>query len=53
MQNFIEFGRSLLSYGLVMLVSVVLMIIAVALGITLAKRKNAKKELTSEDTDHE
>lgn len=53
MQNMIEFGRSVLSYGLVMLVSVLLMGVATALGITLAKRKNAKKAVQSEESDHE
>lgn len=53
MNQIIEFGRSLLSYGVVMLVAVALMGIAVAIGITLAKKKNAQKALQEEDASNE
>ena len=49
----VEFGRSLLSYGVVMLVAVALMGIAIAIGITLAKKKNAKKALQEEESSDE
>ena len=49
----VEFGRSLLSYGVVMLVAVALMGIAIAIGITLAKKNNAKKALQEEESSDE
>ena len=53
MNQIVEFGRSLLSYGVVMLVAVALMGIAIAIGITLAKKKNAKKALQEEESSDE
>lgn len=53
MNQIVEFGRSLLSYGVVMLVAVALMGIAIAIGITLAKKKNTKKALQEEESSDE
>lgn len=44
MVNLVEFGRIFLSYGLLLLIIVAVCAVAVFIGITLAKKKNAKKE---------
>ncbi len=44
MGNLIEFGRMFLSYGLLMLIIVAVAAVAVFIGITMAKKKNAKNE---------
>ncbi|MCM1026782.1 MAG: hypothetical protein NC432_10115 [Roseburia sp.] len=48
MSNFVEFGRMFLSYGLLMLIIIAICGAAMAIGITLAKRKNAKNEASSQ-----
>lgn len=48
MSNFVEFGRMFLSYGLLLLIIVAVCSAAIAIGITLAKRKNAKNQLASQ-----
>ena len=53
MNRVIEFGRSLFSYGVVLLIAVVLMGLAITIGITLAKKKNEKKALLDEDSSNE
>lgn len=50
MANLVEFGRMFLSYGLLMLIIVVICGVAIAIGITLAKRKNAKNEASQGET---
>ena len=50
MSNLVEFGRMFLSYGVLLLIIVAVCAVACFIGITLAKKKNAKKEL--EATDH-
>ena len=42
MGKLIEFGRMFLSYGLLMLIIVVVAAVAMFIGITMAKKKNAK-----------
>lgn len=44
MGKLIEFGRMFLSYGLLMLIIAVVAGVAVFIGITMAKKKNAKNE---------
>ncbi len=44
MGNLIEFGRMFLSYGLLMLIIAVVAGVALFIGITMAKKKNAKNE---------
>lgn len=44
MGKLIEFGRMFLSYGLLMLIIVAVSAVAIFIGITLAKKKNAKNE---------
>lgn len=44
MANLIEFGRVFLSYGLLLLFIVAVIAVAVTIGITMAKKKNLKKE---------
>lgn len=44
MVNLVEFGRIFLSYGLLLLIIVAVCAVAVFIGVTLAKKKNAKKE---------
>lgn len=44
MGNFIEFGRMFLSYGLLMLIIIAVGAVALFIGITMAKKKNAKAE---------
>lgn len=51
MNQAIEFGRSLLSYGVVMLVAVVVMAVAITIGINLAKKKNAKMASQAQEED--
>lgn len=48
MSNIVEFGRMFLSYGLLMLIIVGICAAAIAIGITMAKRKNAKNETASQ-----
>lgn len=43
MGNLVEFGRVFLSYGLLMLIIAALGAIAIAIGISLAKKSNVKK----------
>lgn len=43
MNNLIEFGRMFLSYGLLLLIIVAVGAVAACIGITMAKKKNAKK----------
>lgn len=43
MGNLIEFGRVFFSYGLLLLIIAVVGGAAIAIGITLAKKNNAKK----------
>ena len=50
MNNLVEFGRMFLSYGVLLLIIVAVCAGACFIGITLAKKKNSKKEL--ETTDH-
>lgn len=42
MANLVEFGRIFLSYGLLMLIIIAVGAVAIFIGITLAKKKNAK-----------
>lgn len=42
MNNFVEFGRMFLSYGVLMLIIAAVGGGAIAIGITMAKKKNAK-----------
>lgn len=42
MGKLIEFGRMFLSYGLLMLIIVAVAAVAMFIGITMAKKKNAK-----------
>lgn len=49
MVNLVEFGRIFLSYGLLLLIIVAVCAVAVFIGITLAKRKNAKKEASMQE----
>lgn len=44
MGKLIEFGRMFLSYGLLMLIIAAVAAVAVFIGITMAKKKNAKNE---------
>ncbi len=44
MEKLIEFGRMFLSYGLLMLIIVVVSAVAIFIGITMAKKKNEKNE---------
>ena len=44
MSNLVEFGRMFLSYGVLLLIIVAVCAVACFIGITLAKKKNAKKE---------
>lgn len=44
MGKLIEFGRMFLSYGLLMLIIAAVAAAAVFIGITMAKKKNAKNE---------
>lgn len=44
MGKLIEFGRMFLSYGLLMLIIAVVAGVGVFIGITMAKKKNAKNE---------
>ncbi len=44
MGNLIEFGRMVLSYGVVMLTIVLLGAAALTIGIRMAKKKNAELE---------
>lgn len=44
MGKLIEFGRMFLSYGLLMLIIAVVAGVAIFIGITMAKKKNAKNE---------
>lgn len=44
MGKLIEFGRMFLSYGLLMLIIAAVCAVAVFIGITMAKKKNAKNE---------
>lgn len=48
MVNLVEFGRIFLSYGLLLLIIVAVCAVAVFIGITLAKKKNAKKAAAAE-----
>lgn len=48
MANLVEFGRMFLSYGLLMLIIVAICGTAITIGITLAKKKNAKNEASSQ-----
>lgn len=51
MSNVIEFGRMVLSYGLLMVIIVALMALGLFIGINMAKKKNAKAlQETSEET---
>lgn len=45
MGNLVEFGRMFLSYGLLMLIIAVVAGVALFIGITMAKKKNAKNEV--------
>ena len=47
MSDFVEFGRMFLSYGLLMLIIIAVCAAAVTIGITMAKRKNAKNGTAS------
>ncbi len=49
MVNLVEFGRIFLSYGLLLLIIVAVCAVAAFIGITLAKRKNAKKEAAMQE----
>lgn len=40
----VEFGRMFLTYGLLLLIVVVVSALAIFLGITFAKKKNAKTD---------
>lgn len=42
MGKLVEFGRMFLSYGLLMLIIAAVCAVAVFIGITMAKKKNAK-----------
>ena len=44
MGNLVEFGRMFLSYGLLMLIIAAVGAVALFIGITMAKKKNAKTE---------
>ncbi len=47
MGKLIEFGRMFLSYGLLMLIIVAVSGVAIFIGITMAKKKNAKNEASA------
>ena len=47
MGKLVEFGRMFLSYGLLMLIIAAVCAVAVFIGITMAKKKNAKNEALS------
>lgn len=53
MANLISFLNSFLSYLVLMGIILIVAGIAVAIGITLAKRKNAKTALETQDEDME
>lgn len=42
MGKLVEFGRMFLSYGLLMLIIAAVCAVAIFIGITMAKKKNAK-----------
>lgn len=49
MNNLVEFGRMFLSYGVLLLIIVAVCAVACFIGITLAKKKNAKREQETTD----